>query len=282
MKNKAEKLKEINNEELKQIELGILQEIHNFCVDNNLTYYLWGGSLLGAIRHNGFIPWDDDIDIAMPRKDYEFFYKNFNCENFGVYTCESNENYIYVHGKAFDKRTLKYENLYYKKIEFGVDVDIFAIDNISKDKYDILKKNVRKRKKLINKLFFTLSSFIKTNNVIRNIKRFIQSHFVSIGRKFGAFKTNKFARKINQAAQKYDGGICNYMLYADANLSKPLLIEKEWVENLVLHKFEDNEFFIPQGYGKLLTACYGDYMVLPPKEKQVTHHNFRAFWRNKE
>ncbi len=280
MKSEVNKLKEIDSKELKEIQLGILQEIHNFCVDNNLTYYLWGGSLLGAIRHSGYIPWDDDIDIAMPRKDYEFFYKNFNCEHYGVYTCESNENYIYVHGKAFDKRTLKYENLYYKNIEFGVDVDIFAIDNISCDKYGLLQKDIKQRKKLINKLFFTLSSFIKTESIIRNIKRFVQYHIVSFGRKFGAFKTNKFAVKINKSAQKFDGENCNYMLYADANIYKPLLIEKSWVEKLVLHKFEENEFFIPQGFDELLTACYGDYMILPPKEKQVTHHNFSAFWRD--
>ena len=61
-------MKEISLEELKQIEYDILLSIDNFCQDNNLIYYLWGGTLLGAVRHHGFIPWDDDIDIVMPRK----------------------------------------------------------------------------------------------------------------------------------------------------------------------------------------------------------------------
>ena len=84
-----------DSSELMQIELEILTDIHNYCVANQLTYFLWGGTLIGAVRHNGFIPWDDDIDIAMPREDYCRFMKGYRSPRYIALSCETNRNYPY-------------------------------------------------------------------------------------------------------------------------------------------------------------------------------------------
>ena len=86
-------MREMTIEQLKTCQLEIMSEIHNFCDKNGLKYSLWGGSLIGAARHNGYIPWDDDMDICMLRKDYEFFINNFNSDKFGVANCDDNALY---------------------------------------------------------------------------------------------------------------------------------------------------------------------------------------------
>lgn len=116
-------------EELKSIQLGILKDVHDYCSSTNITYWLAYGTLLGAIRHNGYIPWDDDIDIAMPREHYEKFIQSYKKKNTVVYSCSNNKKYILHFAKVYDTRTIlkEYANM---NIETGVYIDIFPIDNV--------------------------------------------------------------------------------------------------------------------------------------------------------
>ena len=125
---------EITLEEIKKIELDILSYVSDFCNNNNIKYYLWGGTLLGAIRHGGFIPWDDDIDIAMPRSDFELFLSKFDSENYGVSYCGIDCNHPYWHAKVYHKNTQKVEPIYYKgDFSIGIDIDVFVLDSYEKD-----------------------------------------------------------------------------------------------------------------------------------------------------
>ena len=142
--------KEIRTEELKNIEKEILLSIHTFCQANNLKYCLWGGTLLGAIRHNGFIPWDDDVDIAMPRADFEVFVKSFGSSEYGVSCCETDPAHPFWHAKAYHKGTNKVERVYYKReFSLGVDVDIFVLD--SYEDFDAVMESADWRQKQIRK-----------------------------------------------------------------------------------------------------------------------------------
>ena len=126
-------MKEISDQELKRIELDILKVIHQFCKENGVDYYLCGGTLLGAVRHGGFIPWDDDIDIYMPRPDYERFISCFKEENYRVLTFRSTRGYPLPFVKVCDCRTVLREKLGPDIPECGVFVDVFPLDGLSNE-----------------------------------------------------------------------------------------------------------------------------------------------------
>ena len=138
-------MKRVTPEELKTIQLDLLQKTADFCEQNGLRYFLCGGTLLGAIRHKGYIPWDDDIDIAMPRPDYDRFCMTFNQPN-SVYRVKSlftHPNYICAFAKVYDNRTLLKE-LHYKGIHFGVYIDILPVDGV-KDSAQIMALRILPR-----------------------------------------------------------------------------------------------------------------------------------------
>ena len=262
--------KEINMEELKKIELEILQEVHNFCEIHQLRYFLWGGTLLGAIRHGGFIPWDDDVDIAMLRDDYEKFLNEFNSAEYGISECYGDDRHPYWHAKVYKKDTEKIESIYYSKgYSIGVDIDVFVLDSYAD--YNEVMKTAEWRAKQIK--WYWISLIPKTTKSLKG--KF--AGFVA--RNIFRYTANRTACAINNKAKGFGRNGDGIMLYADCNLKQPLKLERSWFENRVLTRFEDTAFYVPCNYDSLLRACYGDYMTPPPKEKQVAHHSFVAYYK---
>lgn len=255
--------------EIMGIELSIMKYIHDFCINNEINYFLWGGTLLGAIRHNGFIPWDDDIDIAMYRQDYNRFIELFDSNRYGVFSCTKNKDYPYSYAKVFDKLTAKIEPVRVRRrFQIGIDVDIFPIDN----NVELSHTDISERSLILKRRQNSSLGKPKVKN-FKDILRLVRY----FGYGFIFRKPNYYAKKLNEIP---NNKITNdFMLYADSNIKQPLIIKHEWISELTLHKFEDTEFYIPIGYDKLLTACYGDYMTPPPVEKQITHHSNKMYWK---
>ena len=265
-------MKLITTEESKQIQIEILQSIHNFCEENDLTYYLWFGTLLGAVRHKGFIPWDDDIDILMPRKDFEVFREKYASEHAKLVDCKKCKDYYLHIAKVTDTRTVLKENV---KTDFpiGVYVDVFVLDELSSNE----KKNKRAIKKLKLRRNIIMLNVLPNSSKRKGIRKLFHS-VLSVFTPL--INMNKTARKIDKIAQSltdHKGSSSGILMHVS---SKGM--EKKYDNALfkerILEKFEDNQFWIPREYDTILRKIYGDYMQLPPESQRVSRHEYEQYW----
>lgn len=267
-------MKELTSEELKQVQIDIMKYVHNFCEKNGIKYFICSGTLIGAARHKGFIPWDDDIDIMMPRDDYERFISLFSKEEgrFKVWSHKLQKHYPLPYAKVTDENTLKIENMV-GAIELGVDIDVFPLDDIPDD--DNLFAKVVKKGQYYNHLLGLKQT------TLRKGRKFYKNAILIIGRLLLYFyPTLTILRKIDKNAMKFHG--CEGSRTADLVFPIAGMKEvqrKDYYEETMLLPFEDEMFIVPRMYHEFLTARYGDYMKLPPVELQVTHHSFVAYWK---
>lgn len=266
------KKKFIEVEECKQIELRILAKFAEYCDLHNLKYYLAYGTLLGAIRHQGFIPWDDDIDVCMPREDYEYLLNNFNADlekgEFYELIDPFSKKGIHTFIKIIDNRTLKIENGvdYSKKSPLGIDIDVFPLDGW------VSEKNVKNRYRLNRIIFrFVIIANLPTKNK-SPIKR-------SIIKFFKLFRAG-FIRLLHYRATKVQFGESEFVGVQVSMYSKHIdCYSRELFKDRMRISFEGNQFWAPSGYDEYLSSNYGNYMSLPPEEKRVTHHSNVCYWR---
>lgn len=266
-------MEKIELEELKKIQLGILDYIDKFCRDNNIKYWLDSGTLLGAVRHKGYIPWDDDIDIGMLRQDYEKFTELFNKDNnsnYKFHCYENDSNWYFPYGKVLDGNTIMYEPDEKSGVKTAVYVDIFIYDNAPADE-EFLKKMYRKRD-LYNKLnkLQTSKHFVLPEKQKYNFLRY------PVWLLFQLFPKRYFIRKSINNCKKYMKEETGYIGNFSGMVAK-VKSKKEIFNSFIEVEFEGKKYPAPIGYDEWLTDCYGDYMKLPPKEKQVSHHRFVAY-----
>ena len=246
-------------QQCKEISLDILVDVARFCEENDITYYLSVGTLLGAIRHKGFIPWDDDIDIMMPRKDYQRLLDEYDHPVYKVYKPENGRFY---YAKVYDSSTIKFEaDVDYNKYQpIGVDIDVFPLDGIVNDQ-KIIDKLYKKECILETLLRLSNQPIFNRKNPIKAINRIIPR---IIGSK-------NLVKMIERNAQTYDYDSSDYVIrmrWSPNGFTGALpkeVFEKDYGE------FEGHRFIIPKGYDQFLSAFFGDYMQIPPKDKQVTH-----------
>lgn len=262
-------MKLIKTEELKQIQLQIMDDVHSFCMENNIMYVLAYGTLIGAIRHKGFIPWDDDIDIAMPRPDYERFIQLYkNRKNYQVFEHSINKRYHFSYAKVADTRTIINEYMYEKQ-QYGVYIDIFPIDGINQHYNQIIRS-------------LQLIKFINTKRAIISIhtRKPLKNIILLLGK---IILSTTSIEKLLQKLYK-NATLANYNSSDKVgNIVYPTndkeIIDKKHIEKTIDHEFENRIYKIPQGYDFWLRQLYGDYMKFPPKEQQITHHKFTAYWK---
>ena len=253
-------MKKVNDlNELKEIELSMMKKVHEFCVSQNIDYYLAYGTLLGAIRHNGFIPWDDDIDIWMKRDDYEKFLKEFpkyaSNNGMDIVNPYTKTKYNNSFTKIVNTNTILKEKQFRGDDEIGVFIDVFPLYYVPENE-KLLRKYKRK-----NKLLSASRKILsKKDGLLKRIIIKILQIFLS---------PNKLARKTNEMVKK---ACTNYNSKVFVNTGPQEVFWTKYFDEKILHKFEDTEFYIPKEYDAVLKSRYGDYMKLPPLEMQVPHH----------
>ncbi|PSV39779.1 phosphorylcholine transferase LicD [Photobacterium sp. GB-210] len=254
-------MRELSLIELREKQLEILDDIHKYCIENDLKYSLAGGTLLGAIRHKGYIPWDDDIDIMMPRDDYEYLMENFNCNE--KYNC----HHLKGDGKNYFPRFYGKISLNNTKIiepnspsffdNIGINVDVFPIDHLSKR---ILSKGIKL--KLINfiKRVYLYSDYLTyQKNKLKYPLSFIKEMSLLL---MSLIVSNKYN-------SQYAVSIGSFYLKKD-------LFDKSLYENYKNISFENRSYLAIKDYDKYLSQIYGDYMIIP-KETERYSHNFKAY-----
>ena len=265
-------MKEIDLEELRKIQLEILDDINEFCKKNKINYWIDCGTLLGAVRHSGYIPWDDDIDIGMLREDYDKFLKTYNKDNkrYKLMASELDKDYYFQFGKVVDTKTVLYEPDEKTGIKGAVYVDVFVYDNAPDDE-DKLKKQFDKRD-LYNK--FRIAQLFPNNYDKSSFKKKILRLFLNIYLKF--LPKNYYTKKCIENSKKYMNK--NTKRVGNFTSAKRMTGDKKIFNSFVELPFEKKNDPAPIGYKDWLKAFYGDYMKLPPKEKQVSEHVFQAYY----
>lgn len=273
-------MKEVTDQEMKDIELKILKYIKKVCDENHLRYYLAYGTLIGAIRHKGFIPWDDDIDIMMPREDYlkliDIINNKENDTSFRMVCIDSNSDFTAPLAKVIDTRTKLVQHYGYReKVELGVYVDVFILDGVPGN-YESGKKFYDEAYKIYNK--WTKANLMWFPPKINRIKGILLG-LINLPYKVKGYKywLDLFEKHNSQ-----------YSFYSSEYVSVLEAGTKEAAKNVWPRKyfgekgkasFEGEEFSAPENYDYILQSEYGDYMKLPPKEMQVSHHQYNVYWK---
>lgn len=261
---------QINHEILRKLqryELEILKEVARICEENDIQYYIYGGTLLGAVRHSGFIPWDDDIDIVMPRKDYLRFLdiaKDKLGDKYFCQTCFNDKEYPMLFAKVRRENSYIVEEKWEKKrMHAGIYIDILPLYGIPDNLF---------LEKCFLHLFSVVHQACSFDKPITNRK--ITKFVFGILKKFPIETLYRLRQAILNLSDKFAGKkyVCSY-----GSHYKPMIrrvMKKEWFTGADKMKFEDAYFCVPNGWKEYLIHLYGEnYMELPPEEKRETHLN---------
>ena len=260
--------KKLDIDEIKEVELGVMDYIHNICREKGINYSLAYGSLLGAVRHRGFIPWDDDLDIALKRDEYDKLYQAILEDNNSIYKVVSWENdsrYPYPFYRVYDSRTV-YENNYIQNdIELGICVDVFPFDDYKDVNKEITKLDMYRRLSV-----YTLYGIRNKEAGIKNIVRYLM--LVA----FRLTRVKIWNKKLNDCSKApVNSEYIDYLMESKKYSTK---IDAKALDEVIECKFEDRVYNIPKDYDHILTTIYGeDYMEIPPLEKRIQHDDFVAY-----
>ena len=253
---------------LQNLQLSILKDFAKICEENNLTYFAYGGTSIGAIRHKGFIPWDDDVDVIMFRDDYEKFLRIMESRNDSKYylvNMENTEDYFFYFSKLCLKGTnLKEDWTRKTSFDIGINIDIFILD--------YMPDNAMKRKIFLkaSKLFSSGLAVFLVNlnkNYPSTFKKIIAKTMEGV-LKILRIDSNKYKKLLKRFTTRYQNTNYAYDVVA-------LLYQTPFHKDILLPPkevpFEDTTINVPNDYDQFLTMIYGDYMKIPPVEERYNH-----------
>jgi lipopolysaccharide cholinephosphotransferase len=266
-------LRELSITELRQVQLSLLDQFRSLCEAEGLRYFVGYGTLLGAVRHKGYIPWDDDVDILMPRADYDRLTVRLEAGDDGsspVLLTPHSAGYPFPYSKFADRKTLLIEDTYLA-VPIGVNLDIFPLDGWAPSRIGRAFQRVR----------------ISTAQLLLDAKSVRPSPLRSLPREM-ALRLGRFIASPVSATKmvQWMSGYAGKPAHRDSEFVGVLVgTTRERVRAALFRSptfvsFEGRSLPAPQPYVEYLQEVYGDFEVPPPPDRQVTHHRFQAYWRD--
>lgn len=267
-------MKELTTEELKATQLEILKHVDKFCKEHNIKYSIYAGTLIGTVRHHGFIPWDDDIDIMMLRDQYTKFLSEYSKsvqDRYKLYAFELDKNWTHAFAKVDDQKTVLIHNVSSQFLT-GVTIDIFPVDKIPSN--EKARKKIYFRHDLYRKLRAAkVIRLDKHRNLLKNLMILVNKILLF------PITIKMLVGWITSKASLYENNCCEYCGNVVWGYGQKEMHPISDFDDYVNMVFEGYDVPVLKGYHNYLTATFGDYMMLPPKELQIRHHDFKAYWK---
>ncbi len=268
-------MREMSLEELREVELELLRCFDDYCRREGIRYFLSNGTLLGAVKYGGFIPWDDDVDVLVPREDYDRLMQNFgDSERYKLFSPERNGVYRFPYAKLCDMTTRKVEENIDNGVELGVDMDIFPLDVWAPNLEEAERQADLQLADIERLAFWKCKKAISVNP----IKRLVKDLVLRLFRKRGDAYVQKLSDRAVQYHREDSPGYLGCVVWCIYGRRE--IIPADVFAQSGTATFEGGEYPIPADYDIYLRSLYGDYTQDPPKEKQKTHHRFRAYRMN--
>lgn len=274
---------EITLHEMQQIELDLLIYLKKICDENQLKYYLAYGTLIGAVRHQGFIPWDDDVDVMMPRKDYKKLVQIMRDQTHPYYQLVSTDTYSNFTAplpKIIDTRTVLEQHYdFVERVPLGIYIDVFIIDGMT-DEFEtavtLRKKSLKlyRRWRRADAVLFPPGKS-KLYGLLRSVRNI----------PYKLYGITRSLKKLEQHTGTFSFYNCTYVAVQNEGIDEGVMPEKqilkrEWFGEGTDLPFEGTMFRVPTEYDMILRMQYGDYMTPPPAEEQKSTHSYTVYWRD--
>ena len=265
-------MKKLSLNEIKKIELELLKKFDVFCKENGIRYFLSNGTLLGAVKYEGFIPWDDDIDVLVPREDYDRFISLFpDDDRYRLFAFERKGQYRFPFAKLCDMTTRKEEENVDNGVVLGLDIDIFPLDAWNTDP----EKAKREVKRIRREMFYLSLSKLRKPDSKNPVKRAAKGIAMAYCKTVGSARWIRSILKESIRAEQKDSayvGCKSWCIYGEREI-----IPAEAFADAVEVTFEGAKFPAPVGYDTYLRSLYGDYEKDPPMDQQRSHHTYTAY-----
>jgi lipopolysaccharide cholinephosphotransferase len=259
-----------------------MDDVHQFCVNNGIKYSLAYGSLIGAIRHKGFIPWDDDIDIFMPRQDYERFCATYKSDRF-KFICEKTPNYYLNYGRVYeDEKTFVRTRLpFTDDYKGGLWLDVFPMDGAEDDHDKFIE-----RMRILQRNWFLQLRYRNAMGPISNIFKAPNLKDFCILLTLKLFcplkkKLKEVNNLLRKEAKRYSfGETSHWSDFCCINVKDNNYHLVEEFDKVMETEFEGRLYFILQGFDNVLRRRYNDYMQLPPEyQRKSRHSHVQFYWK---